>query len=136
MNLGIGWKIGTFIMAGIAAFIGVVALIDNISNRATIRELRGSITSAEKARDAANTNLGTCHANVGNLGGKLDTVGAQITKLGDDTRAADARGLAAAQAAAKNAKDAKASADRVLAMPLPPPDLACMEAARLLRVGP
>lgn len=136
MNLGLGWKIGTFIMAGIAAFIGVVALIDNISNRSTIRELRAQAVTLQAQFEQSSKNFGTCQANSTMLGWKLDTVGAQITKLGDDTRAADARGLAAAQAAAKNAKDAKASADRVLAIPLPPPDLACMEAARLLRGGP
>lgn len=123
------WRIGALILAGGLA----AAVIDGIARRAEIASLeRGNGRLAGWLGDAQK-NVGTCNANVATLRGAVDVQSADIRKLADASLAATAKAERAAADIAKDAKAAREASQRVLARPLPSPDLACMEAARLLR---
>ena len=129
------WRIGALIVAGLLAAVSGAAIYDGIDKRAQIRTLEGVLDKTAAALKLEQTNLGTCHANYRLVELALDRQGQDIRGLAEASKAAGDRAAAAALRGAVEAKAAREASQRVLARPLPTPDLACMEAARLLRDG-
>jgi len=127
------WRIGALILGGLLAFVGAAGLIDGISNRATIRELRSANTQAQTARDDAKTSFGTCIANVETLGVRVDRLSGEINGLAAATAKNTIAAIAAAKANAANTKAAVDAAKALRERPLPPASEACSVAVQTLR---
>lgn len=132
---GITWRIATFVLTGGLAVLGGGWLFDGISQRAEIRSLNRVIALQMKTLEDSGVSVGVCHANVANLGTKVDEQGKDIRDLAKATKDADDRAEKARLVNAANTKAARDFAKQVLDRPLPTPDNACVEAAKLLR-GP
>lgn len=129
------WRLGAFALAGLLVVVSVAALFDGVRLRTAISIIAADRDEARAQLKTANENIGTCHANVGTLANAVDSQGADIRKLAETSQAATAEAARRQADIAKDAKAAREASQRVLARPLPLPDLACMEAARLLRGG-
>ena len=133
MIAALTWKIGALILGGLLLTVGVAGLVDNIKNRATISELRASNKALGDQLNTANSNIGICHASVSNLDASVKAQNSDIRGFFEASKASSDRAAAAAQAAAAASKAARVTADQILALPRPSPELACVEAERLLR---
>lgn len=125
------WRLGAILLAGGLA----VTLFDGIRSRAEIAARDKVIAMQMTSIETTGRNLGTCQANTATIGAAVDRQNMDIRKLAEASAAATARAEKSLAAIAGQAKAAREASQRVLARPLPLPDLACMEAARLLREG-
>ena len=123
------WRLGAI---GLALALAA-AIADDVAKRLEIRSLNRVIAMQLASLEQSSRDLGACQANVTTIGASLDRQSADIRALAQASADAGARAADAAKRTEAASVAAKASADRVLALPRPAPAMACQEAERLLR---
>lgn len=130
---GFTWRIGAFILAGLLALVGGAGLYDGIAKRAEIRTLTDVLDKTSKQSAVTAQSLGICQQNYRGIELALDRQRADIRDLSEKSATATAEAARRLAEIATATKAAREASQRVLARPLPTPDNACTEAAKLLR---
>jgi outer membrane murein-binding lipoprotein Lpp len=126
-------KIAGPVFGGIAALLAVALIVmwARISDRdKTISDLHTAIDAPDTGWAAR---LGQCQGNVRTLSAGLDRMAMDMKALGAATAAATAAATRAATAAAAQSRSAQQEAARILALPRPEAQRACLAAGAVLK---
>ena len=132
----IAWLTGK--IAGPVFGVGCLLLVGALAAQwlvwsTRVADLNAALGIARMDLMSAQTNLGTCHANITTLDVSLKTQSADIQALADATVAAGKDAAARMARLEAQGKAVRVTADQILALPQPMPEMSCAEAERLLR---